>query len=115
MSAQSWAVRWVVALAALEAAVTEGERLVEEGRVEEFRTVPVPVVATGLPPELADRARNLQDRLAALTERVAEAMTVTLREIEAAATERADRGGRNDRGPRAVRRQWQPSYVDARA
>lgn len=115
MSADSWAVRWVVVLAQLETAVTEGERLVEQGRVEEFRAIPVPVVGGALPPELADRARNLQDRMAALTTRVVEALATTRRDLELAATELAERTDRPERAERPVRRQWQPAYVDARA
>lgn len=115
MSADSWAVRWMVVLAQLETAVTEGERLVEQGRVEEFRALPVPVVGAGLPPELADRARSLQERLAALTAGVVEAMATTRRDLELAATELADRPDRAERAERPTRRQWQPAYVDARA
>jgi hypothetical protein len=112
MSAASWAQRWVAVLAQLETAVTEGERLVEQGRVEEFRVLPVPVVGGALPPELADRARHLQVRMTALTSRVVEAIASARRQVELAATERVDRA---ERAESPVRRQWQPAYVDARA
>ena len=112
MSADSWAVRWVMVLAQLETSLAEGERLVAEGRVEEFRALEVPVLAAGLPAELADRARSLQERTAALTARVAEAMAVTRRDLERTAAELAQRPHRTER---PLGRQWQPAYVDARA
>ncbi len=112
MRVDSWAGHWVVALAQLETAVADGERLVEQGRHEEFQAFPVPVLGAGLPAELADRARSLHEQITNLTVRVVDAMAATLAEIELAATERADRP---ERAGRPVPRQWQPAYVDARA
>ena len=105
-------VSWDDALAELEGALEHGERLVELGRHEELRAVPVPVVATGLPPELASRAMVLQHRLATLTHHVVAAMETTSRELEVAATQRADRPERTER---REDRSWQPAYIDARA
>lgn len=112
MSAESWAARWADVLVELEHALDEGEQLVDQGRIEEFRALAVPVVGADLPPELADRARTLQERMAALSARVVEALGATRREMELVATQRADRP---ERAERPVRRQWQPAYVDARA
>ena len=115
MTTDSRAAHWVGALAQLETAVAEGERLVEQGRLEEFRALPVPVVSADLPSELVDRATSLQARTTALTVRVVEAMATTLAAIELAAAERAERAERPERANRPAPRQWQPAYVDARA
>lgn len=112
MTVDSRAARWVGALTQLETAVAESERLVEQGRLEEFRALPVPVVDADLPTELVDRARSLQERMTALTVRVVEAMATTRAHLELAATERAERP---ERASRPAPRQWQPAYVDARA
>ena len=112
MSLGTASVGWVDALAELEGALEHGERMVEQGRHEELRVVPVPVVATGLPPELASRATALQHRLTALTHHVVAAMATTSRELEVAARQRADRPERTER---REDRSWQPAYIDARA
>ncbi|MGA8978932.1 MAG: hypothetical protein WB473_07410, partial [Pedococcus sp.] len=86
MSADSLAARWVDTLAQLETVVADGERLVDQGRHEEFRALPVPVLGAALPAELADRARSLQTQITTLTALVVDAMAATMAEIELAAT-----------------------------
>jgi len=105
MSAASWALTWVTAVADTNARLDAYDRALTEGRFDHLAPLALPVVRGPLPPALADEARSLHLRLADLVERVHQAMDSTQQELDATPSPLA----RPDRGSRP------PAYLDARA
>lgn len=105
MSAASWALTWVTAVADTNARLDAYDRALTEGRFDGITALELPVVRGPLPPALADEARSLHLRLADLVQRVQTVMDSTRDELDALPTT----GPRPDKGNRP------PAYVDARA
>lgn len=105
MSAASWALTWVTAVADTNARLDAYDRALEQGRFAAVPSLELPVVRGPLPPALADEARSLHLRLADLVDRVHTVMDSTRQELEAL----PEAAARPDRGNRP------PAYVDARA